>query len=118
MAESCSANTARRATGRPCAAAPLCLRGLMPRRSPISRPPSLRAPYAPARGPMPAFPAPVVTDKQLDSIVEYVKFVQHPPSPGGSPLNWYGPVAEGFVAWVVVFGLIGIVGWIEKGGKG
>jgi len=69
-------------------------------------------------GPMPSFPASVVDDQQLASIVEYVKFVQHPPSPGGSSLNWYGPVAEGLVAWLVVFGVIAVTGWIEKGGKG
>jgi ubiquinol-cytochrome c reductase cytochrome c subunit len=69
-------------------------------------------------GPMPAFPPSILTDKQLNSIVTYVEFIQHPPSPGGSPLNWYGPVAEGFAAWVIVFALVVITGWIEKGGKG
>ncbi len=69
-------------------------------------------------GPMPSFPPSVLDDKQLASVVDYVKYVQHPPSPGGSPLNWYGPVAEGFVGWVVVFGLLVITGWIERGGKG
>jgi ubiquinol-cytochrome c reductase cytochrome c subunit len=69
-------------------------------------------------GPMPAFPPSVIDDKQLSSIVEYLRFVQSPPSPGGSPLNWYGPVAEGFVAWVVLFGLIAMTGWIERGGRG
>jgi ubiquinol-cytochrome c reductase cytochrome c subunit len=69
-------------------------------------------------GPMPSFPPSIIDDRQLASIVEYVKFVQHPPNPGGSPLNWYGPVAEGFAAWVVMFTLIAVVGWIEKGGKG
>lgn len=69
-------------------------------------------------GPMPAFPPSVFTPQQVDSIVDYVAFVQHPPNPGGNPLNWYGPVAEGFVAWICLFGTIAIVGWIEKGGKG
>jgi ubiquinol-cytochrome c reductase cytochrome c subunit len=69
-------------------------------------------------GAMPAFPASVLNPYQLNSIVDYVKFVQQPPSPGGSSLHWYGPVAEGFVAWIVMFASIGIVGWIEKGGKG
>lgn len=69
-------------------------------------------------GPMPAFPASVLTDQQVDSIVQYVKHVQHPPSPGGSPMNWIGPVAEGFAAWVVLFGLVFLTGWIERGGKG
>lgn len=71
-----------------------------------------------APGPMPSFPPSVLTDEQVASIVEYVKFVQHPPSPGGSPLNWYGPVAEGFVAWVAMFALIAVTGWIEKGEEG
>lgn len=69
-------------------------------------------------GSMPAFPPPVLTDQQLASIVEYVQFVQQPPSPGGSALNFYGPVAEGFAAWVFVGILIVVAGWIERGGRG
>lgn len=69
-------------------------------------------------GPMPSFPPSVLDDKQLASVVEYVKFMQHPPNPGGSPLHSYGPVAEGFVAWVVMFLLVVVAGWIEKGSKG
>lgn len=69
-------------------------------------------------GAMPKFSSSEISPKQLDSIVQYVRYVQHPPSPGGSPLNWYGPVAEGFVAWVILFGTVAVVGWIEKGAKG
>jgi ubiquinol-cytochrome c reductase cytochrome c subunit len=69
-------------------------------------------------GPMPSFSPSVLDDKQLASIVEYVKFVQHPPSPGGIPLHWYGPVAEGCAAWIVLFGVLVVTGWIERGGKG
>jgi ubiquinol-cytochrome c reductase cytochrome c subunit len=69
-------------------------------------------------GPMPSFPSSVLSDQQVASIAAYIRLVQQPPSPGGSPMNWYGPVAEGFAAWVIVFGLVGIAGWIEKGGKG
>ena len=69
-------------------------------------------------GPMPRFPSSVLTDQQLASIVDYVKFVQHPPSPGGNPLHWFGPVAEGVAAWVVIFGLVIFTVWIERGGKG
>lgn len=69
-------------------------------------------------GPMPRFPPSVLNDRQLASIVRYVKFVQHPPSPGGNPIGYSGPVAEGFVGWVSVFVLIGAALWIEKGGKG
>ena len=69
-------------------------------------------------GAMPSFPPAVLDDKQLNSIVEYAKFVQQPPAPGGSPLHWYGPVAEGFVAWLIVFTLIALAGWIERGETG
>ncbi len=69
-------------------------------------------------GAMPAFPPSVLNQEQLDDVVAYVSFVQHPPSPGGTALNWYGPVAEGFIAWVAMFACIGIVRWIEKGGTG
>lgn len=69
-------------------------------------------------GPMPAFPASVLNDRQLDSIVDYVQFVQHPPSPGGSPLNWYGPVAEGFIAWIAILAIVLGAGWIERRAHG
>jgi len=69
-------------------------------------------------GPMPSFPASILSDQQLASVVEYVKFAQHPPNPGGNPLHWYGPVPEGFIAWLVVFTMILITGWIERGGRG
>ena len=69
-------------------------------------------------GPMPSFPPPVLSDEQIDSIVKYVEFMQHPPDAGGSPLGYFGPVAEGFIAWMTLFVIIGICAWIEKGGKG
>ncbi|MHB8755023.1 MAG: c-type cytochrome [Candidatus Acidiferrales bacterium] len=69
-------------------------------------------------GPMPAFPASAISDKQLDSIVQYVEFIQHPPNPGGIPMKYYGSVAEGFIAWIVVLLLVFTAGWIEKRGKG
>lgn len=69
-------------------------------------------------GPMPAFPESVISNEQLASIVKYVSFAQNPPSPGGNPLNWYGPVAEGFAGWVGVLILVLFTVWIERGGKG
>ena len=69
-------------------------------------------------GPMPEFPASVISDRQLDSIVEYVNYAQHPDSPGGNPLIWFGPVAEGFSAWIILFAIVAVTGWIEKGGRG
>lgn len=69
-------------------------------------------------GPMPQFPPSILNDRQLNSIVDYVQSVQHPPRLGGSALHWYGPVAEGFAAWVILAVLIGLTVWIEWGGKG
>lgn len=69
-------------------------------------------------GPMPSFPPSVLDDKELSSVVAYVRYVQSPASPGGTPMNWYGPVAEGFTAWIVVLALVAIAIWIEKGGRG
>lgn len=69
-------------------------------------------------GPMPAFPAAAISNQQIWSVVDYIKFVQHPPNPGGNAMHWYGPVAEGFVAWVGVLVLVLLTIWIERGGKG
>ncbi|MGA9885600.1 MAG: c-type cytochrome [Candidatus Acidiferrales bacterium] len=69
-------------------------------------------------GPMPSFPVSAISNKQLDSIVKYVQFIQHPPNPGGTPMKYYGSVAEGLVAWIAVFLLLATAGWIEKRGKG
>ena len=69
-------------------------------------------------GPMPAFPADAISNKQIWSIVNYIEDVQHPPSPGGDPMNWYGPVAEGLAAWIGLLVMIFLAIWIERGGKG
>lgn len=69
-------------------------------------------------GTMPSFPAPILSDQQLASTVAYVRFVQHPPNPGGNPLKQVGPVAEGGVAALVLLFIIVIAGWIERGGNG
>jgi len=69
-------------------------------------------------GTMPAFPPAVLSDEQLSSTVDYVRFVQHPPNPGGYPLQEVGPVAEGGLAALATLFVIGMTGWIERGGKG
>lgn len=69
-------------------------------------------------GPMPNFPASVLSDQQVASIADYVKYARRPPSPGGAPMHWYGPVAEGFAAWVIAISLMVVAMWIERGGKG
>ncbi|HEX5412608.1 MAG TPA: c-type cytochrome [Terriglobia bacterium] len=69
-------------------------------------------------GPMPSFPGSILSNQQVASVVDYVIFVQHPPSPGGNPLHFYGPVVEGVIGWIFVLILIAITRWIERGGKG
>jgi ubiquinol-cytochrome c reductase cytochrome c subunit len=69
-------------------------------------------------GTMPAFPPSVLSDEQLASTVDYVRFVQHPPNPGGYSLKEVGPVAEGGIAALAVLFVIGLAGWTERGGKG
>lgn len=69
-------------------------------------------------GPMPSFPASQISDQQLASIVDYVTFIQHPPSPGGNPLRYYGPVAEGLFVWIGVLVLVLLAVWIERRGRG
>jgi quinol---cytochrome-c reductase cytochrome c subunit len=69
-------------------------------------------------GPMPKFPPAILSDRQLASIVDYVTFVQRPPDPGGNPLRYYGPVAEGFIGFVAVLLLIAVSMWVEMGGNG
>jgi ubiquinol-cytochrome c reductase cytochrome c subunit len=69
-------------------------------------------------GTMPAFPPSVISDQQLASTVAYVRLVQHPPNPGGGSLKEIGPVAEGGAAALATLVVIGMAGWIERGGKG
>src|SRR5437016_3133621 len=45
-------------------------------------------------GLMPAFGAAAISDRQLDSVVAYVRYLDHPKDRGGNPLWHLGPVAE------------------------
>lgn len=69
-------------------------------------------------GPMPSFSSAVLSDQQVASIVDYVKFARTPPSPGGTPARFYGPSAEGFIGFAALGLLMLLAWWIEKGGKG
>ncbi|HEV2325995.1 MAG TPA: c-type cytochrome [Terracidiphilus sp.] len=69
-------------------------------------------------GPMPSFPASVLSDEQVASIVQYIRVVQHPANPGGDPMKWYGPTSEGFAAWTILLVLILFAMWAERGGGG
>lgn len=66
-------------------------------------------------GTMPTFPASVVGEEEAADIAAYVDYLQHPRTPGGHPLAFMGPTAEGFAAGVVgVLGLLLFVRWIGK----
>jgi ubiquinol-cytochrome c reductase cytochrome c subunit len=50
---------------------------------------------------MPHFSTQQISDWQLDSIVAYVRYTQHPDDAGGWPLGHLGPVPEGLVTWLI-----------------
>lgn len=51
--------------------------------------------------PMPVFSPKVISQEQMSAIAHYVKYLQRPANPGGLGISHFGPVAEGFVAFVV-----------------
>jgi ubiquinol-cytochrome c reductase cytochrome c subunit len=66
-------------------------------------------------GQMPRFGSEVLTDGQVNAIVKYVQYLHEPESPGGLPLGYTGPVAEGFVALLVALGgLLLVARWITR----
>ncbi len=48
---------------------------------------------------MPVFDEELIDDQQLNSIVRYVQFAQHPDNKGGWGIGNIGPITEGMVAW-------------------
>jgi len=50
---------------------------------------------------MPRFGPTAISNRQLDSIVAYVRYAQAPEDPGGWSLGRLGPVPEGMVAWLI-----------------
>jgi ubiquinol-cytochrome c reductase cytochrome c subunit len=57
-------------------------------------------------GNMPRFGNAAVTNNQLDSLVRYVRYLDHPDDRGGNPLWHLGPLAEGAVAIVIGLGAV------------
>jgi ubiquinol-cytochrome c reductase cytochrome c subunit len=69
-------------------------------------------------GNMPVFGPDALTDQQVDSIVRYIQALQHPRDRGGFALGHIGPIAEGFIAWVVgLLLLVVFVRWIGTRAK-
>jgi quinol---cytochrome-c reductase cytochrome c subunit len=64
-------------------------------------------------GHMPRFGPDILTDRQLDSLVGYVLYLQHPEDRGGQNLAHIGPIAEGFATWVgALLVLVAFTRWI------
>jgi ubiquinol-cytochrome c reductase cytochrome c subunit len=66
---------------------------------------------------MPAFGTAAISPEDLNSVVAYVKYLNHPSNRGGHPLWHLGPVAEGGVAWILGMGILLVtVRWIGDRG--
>jgi ubiquinol-cytochrome c reductase cytochrome c subunit len=67
-------------------------------------------------GQMPAFSSDQVSDAELSQIAAYLQFLRtSAASPGGEPVGGVGPVAEGFVGWIIYLGgLLLVTRWIEQ----
>jgi ubiquinol-cytochrome c reductase cytochrome c subunit len=64
-------------------------------------------------GTMPAFGRAAVDERELQSLVRYVQYLDRPDDRGGAPLWHLGPLAEGAIAVFVGLGLLVIaVRWI------
>jgi ubiquinol-cytochrome c reductase cytochrome c subunit len=66
-------------------------------------------------GAMPAFDAAQVSDAQLSQIAAYLQFLRHGAAPGGLTIGGVGPVAEGYLGWLVyLVVLLAVTRWIER----
>lgn len=64
-------------------------------------------------GNMPVFGPETFTGGQLDDLVRYVVYLQHPSDPGGAGLGHFGPIPEGFVGLFFGVGtLLLFVAWV------
>lgn len=50
---------------------------------------------------MPKFSTQAISAQQLNSIIRYVDYSEHPQDPGGWSIGRIGPVPEGMVAWLI-----------------
>lgn len=64
-------------------------------------------------GAMPVFDEATIDQQEATDVAAYVVYLQEPATPLGRPLGFIGPVAEGFVAWLVgIVGLLLVIRWI------
>ena len=67
---------------------------------------------------MPVFGPETISDESLNALVAYVAYLQDPEDRGGGALGHLGPIAEGFVGWVVGLGaLLIVILWIGDRGE-
>jgi ubiquinol-cytochrome c reductase cytochrome c subunit len=55
---------------------------------------------------MPVFGPETLSPGQASDIAAYVQYLRRPKNRGGLGLGHIGPIAEGFVGWVVGMGLL------------
>lgn len=68
-------------------------------------------------GQMPAFGIAAIPNDQLDDVIGYVRYLDHPNDRGGQPLWYLGPVAEGAIAILLGLGALLLVSrWIGSRG--
>lgn len=60
-------------------------------------------------GVMPVFSQDVVSQEDLEAVTAWVVGLRDRPSPGGISVGRSGPVSEGFIAWLLGMGLLGVV---------
>lgn len=60
-------------------------------------------------GVMPVFGSDVMTQEDLEAVTAWVVHLRERSQPGGLSVGRSGPVTEGFIAWLVGLGLLGIV---------
>jgi quinol---cytochrome-c reductase cytochrome c subunit len=60
-------------------------------------------------GTMPLFGSDALSDRQVDSIVRYVVYLQRPEDRGGLDLGHIGPITEGVISFVVGLGALLLV---------
>jgi ubiquinol-cytochrome c reductase cytochrome c subunit len=66
-------------------------------------------------GAMPAFDQRQVSDAQVSQIAAYLQFLRKQAAPGGQTVGGVGPVAEGYVGWLVyLVAIVGAARWIER----
>jgi len=76
---------------------------------------ALQIAEAPRVGPgnMPVFGNETLSDDQVNDVVRYVRYLQHPDDAGGNPLGHLGPVTEGLIGLLFGLGtLMAYIAWL------